>query len=130
MGDAYLVITDLNANVLCTKKIVNGTDTSYFAENGYAGETINVYVVNQAEAYYHTTAYLNIKRGSDWGPPATSGLSGVKNPIKIKLENIPAFSYLTYGTNYFSWTVANINDTTGRTVLNYIDAGKAYAQVI
>ena len=129
-GDAYLVITDLDANILCTKKIVNGTDTSYYAKDGYVGETINVYVVNQAPPFYHTTAYLNIKRGSDWGPPASGGLAGVKNPIKIKLENVPPFSYLTYGTNYFSWTVSNINDTTGRTALNYIEAGKAYAQVI
>jgi hypothetical protein len=26
-GDAYLVITDMDANVLCTQKIINGTDT-------------------------------------------------------------------------------------------------------
>jgi len=129
-GDAYLVITDLDDNVLCSQKIVNGTDTTYFAKNGYAGETINVYIVNQTQPYYHTSAYLNIKRGSDWGPPAKSGLGGVKNPINMKLKNVPAFSYLTYGTNYFSWTVSNIIDTTGRTALNYIEAGKAYAQVI
>ncbi len=94
------------------------------------GETINLYVVNQTPAYYHTTAYLNIKRGSDWGPPASDGLRGVKNPIKIKLLNVPSFSYLTYGTNYFSWTASNISDTTGRTSLNYIESGKAYAQVV
>jgi hypothetical protein len=129
-GDAYLVITDMVANVLCTQKIINGTDTSYYAKDGYTGETINLYVVNQTPGYYHTTAYLNIKRGSDWGPPASGGLGGVKDPIKIKLLNVPSFSYLTYGTNYFSWTTSNINDTTGRTSLNYIESGKAYAQVI
>jgi hypothetical protein len=130
IGDAYLVITDMTNNILCTEKIINGTDTSYYAKDSYAGETINLYVVNQALPYYHTTAYLNIKRGSDWGPPASGGLAGVKNPIKIKLLNVPSFSYLTYGTNYFSWTTSNVNDTTGRTSLNYIEAGKAYAQVI
>ncbi|MEO8474671.1 MAG: hypothetical protein ABI477_20900 [Chryseolinea sp.] len=130
MGDAYLVITDMSANVLCTKKIINGTDTSYYAKEGYEGETINLYVVNQTPPYYHTSAYLNIKRGSDWGPLASSGLHGVKDPIKIKLLNVPSFSYLTYGTNYFSWTVSNIIDTTGRTTLNYIESGKAYAQII
>ena len=130
IGDAYLVITDMANNVLCTNKIINGTDTSYYAKDSYAGETINLYVVNQALPYYHTTAYLNIKRGSDWGPPIDAGLAGVKNPIKIKLSNVPSFSYLTYGTNYFSWTTSNINDTTGRTTMNYIESGKAYAQVI
>lgn len=130
IGDAYLVITDTAANVLCTKKIINGTDTSYYAEDSYDGETINLYVVNHTSDYYHTTACLNIKRGSDWGPPAGGGLDGVKNPIKIKLLNVPSFSYLTYGTNYYSWTASNINDTTGRTTLNYIESGKAYAQVI
>lgn len=117
-------------NVLCTKKIINDTDTSYYAENGYTGETINLYVVNQTPEYHHTTAFLNIKRGSDWGPPTATGLRGVKNPIKIKLLNVPRFSYLTYGTNYFSWTTSNISDTIGRTTLNYIESGKAYAQVI
>ncbi|WP_276371833.1 hypothetical protein [Chryseolinea sp. H1M3-3] len=129
-GDAYVVITDMDANVLCAQKIINGTDTSYYATDDYAGETINLYVVNQTPPYYHTSAYLNIKRGSDWGPPSTEGLRGVKNPIKIKLLNIPSFSYLTYGTNYVSWTASNISDTTGRTSFNYIEAGKAYAQVI
>jgi hypothetical protein len=129
IGDAYLVITDMADNLLCAKKIINGTDTSYYAKDGYEGETINLYVVNQAPPYYHTTAYLNIKRGSDWGPVSNS-VSGVKNPIKIKLLNVPSFSYLTYGTNYASWTMSTINDTTGRTTFNYIESGKAYAQVI
>ena len=130
IGDAYLVITDMGGNVLCTQKIINGTDTSYYAKDGYTGETINLYVANQTPEFYHTTAYLNIKRGSDWGPPASGGLGSVKNPIKIKLVNVPTFSHLTYGTNYLTWTANNINDTTGRTSLNYIESGKAYAQVI
>jgi hypothetical protein len=130
IGEAYLVITDMDANVLCTQKIINGTDTSYYAKDGYAGETINLYVVNQTPDYYHTTAYLNIKRGSDWGPTASGGLAGVKNPIQLKFLNVPSFSYLTYGTNYFSWTTNNISDTIGKTSLNYIESGKAYAQVV
>lgn len=127
---AYLVITDMDGKVLCTEKIINGTDTLYYAKETYSGRTINLYVLNQTPPYYHTTAYLNIKRGSDWGPSTINGLSGVKNPIKIKLINVPSFSYLTYGTNYASWTTSNIGDTTGRTSLNYIESGKAYAQVI
>ncbi len=130
IGDAYLVITDMADNVLSAEKIINGTDTSYYAKDSYAGETINLYVVNQTPEFYHTSAYLNIKRGSDWGPHDIVGLGGVKNPIKIKLLNIPSFSYLTYGTNYFTWTASNINDTIGRTSLNYVESGKAYAQVI
>lgn len=129
-GDAYLVITDVTGNVLCSEKIVNGTDTSYYAKDGYEGQTINLYIVNQTPEFYHTSAYLNIKRGSDWGPPDGGGLAGVKNPIKLKLINVPSFSYLTYGTNYSTWTAYNIGDTTGRTSLNYIESGKAYAQVI
>jgi hypothetical protein len=62
--EAYLVITDTANNVLCTKKIINGTDTSYYAVDSFAGETINLYVLNQTPPFYQTSAYLNIKRGS------------------------------------------------------------------
>ena len=124
----YIVVTDLAGNVLYKKQFSNNEKLRPKPETSFTGENVNVYLVHHGNPYYHTSAYLNIKKGSycDMTPKP---VSGVQNPIKLRLKNTGTFDFLSYGTDYSSTTIRSINDTT-ITNFNYMTGGKIYAQVV
>lgn len=133
-ASGYVVVTDPQGKILTNAPIENQKTVTLAPTNGYTEKTVNVYLILQANPFYHTSAYLNIQRGSVWDLSGKPLRGDVHNPVKLKLKNLPTtFDYLTLGTNYFGYTLQNsyFADTLGYgTSFNYFLSGKAYAQVV
>lgn len=128
----YVVVTDTFNNVIGKTPIANSTHVDLVPDDSFEGESINAFFVLQTTDFYHTTAYLRIKRGSSYNFEGVP-VHGMKNPIQLKLKDVPEFDYLTFGTNAYGWTYrdSNLSDTVYHgTSLNYLVGGKIYAQVV
>jgi hypothetical protein len=128
----YVVVTDTLNNVITKAEIVNSTHVDILPQDNFKGESINAFFVLQTPDFYHTTAYLRIKRGSSYnfeGKP----VYGMKNPIQLQFTDVPPFDYLTVGTDAGARTYRNsdLADTANYgTRFNYLEGGKIYAQVV
>lgn len=128
----YVVVTDTLNNVIGKTPIANSSHVDLLPAENFDGESINLFFVLQTPDFFHTNAYLRIKRGSSYNFEGVP-VQGMKNPIKLKLKDVPEFDYLTFGTNAYGWTYrdSNLSDTVSQgTELNYKVGGKIYAQVV
>lgn len=124
----FLVITDIEGDVLFKKEFFNDEALKPLPEMSFGGEVVNVYIVTRVNSVSHTHAYLNVKRGSLWS--MTPAMQGVNSSTKFKLNNIGTFDFLTYGTDSYGITVSSISDTTNRTNISWVKDTKAYAQIV
>jgi hypothetical protein len=129
----YVVVTDTLGAIIGKVEIVNSTTASIVPEKSFQGQTINAYfLLGTEEFFFHTHAYLHIKRGSTYDFSPTFGY-GARDPIRLKMINVPQFDFLTMGTNMVARTYrdSNLSDTTDwGTRISYIEGGSIYAQVI
>jgi len=131
-ASGYIVVTDLKGNTLAKATIQNQQNITVTPTNGFNEDAINVYLIVQVNPYYHTSAYLNLQRGSSWNLSAQPVKGNFHDPVRLKLKNLPTtFDYLTLGTNAFGYTSPYSLDTLGYgTQFNYFVPGKAFAQVV
>lgn len=125
----FLVITDVQGEVLYSKEFFSQDAVKAMSEKLFEGEVVNVYIVTTGGFPHHTRAYLNVKRGS-YLNMTPQPIKGTMSQVKINLKNLQSFDYLTYGTDFNARTISSISDTTQNTIMTWREGGKGFAQIV
>ncbi|MGC3944712.1 MAG: hypothetical protein QM762_09345 [Chryseolinea sp.] len=129
--DQTVVVTDPNGRILRSAKTTDLQDTPMPApESGYSGDLVNVYLVTLSGSYYQISAFLNLKRGSDFDGPNYRYNPLNLNHIDIRTPKELSFDRLTVSTDFNGYTIENAADTVGLLNAMYADGNRLFAQVV
>lgn len=126
-----IVVTDPDGKVLSFSKSTYWQDSPIKPSvTGYRGKFVNLYLINRYDETYHVSAFLNLKRGSEFiGPDYEEKIVDFEQS-RFKFRNVDAFESLTFSTDYIGHSITNIADTLGRAEYAYYIGPKAFGQVV
>jgi len=124
-----IVVTDPAGKLLSTHKSTNGLDTPIKPPlSGYGGSLINLYLINQHDSMYTITAFMNLRRGSEFIGPYFENPWPESTPSKLNLKNVRSFETLTLSTDLYGWSTNQ--QTESGSIDIYYHAGPLYSQVV
>jgi hypothetical protein len=131
-GDPPLVVvTDTEGRILGSAKANHWQDTPIRpGVFGFKDDLVNVYSIYESDSTYAITAFLNLKRGSDFDGPNYEFPSPQYKPLKVTLSNVGPFNRLTFSGDLSGYTIESVSDTTGRLRIGYAENDRLFAQVV
>lgn len=129
--DQLIVVTDPDGKVLGTAKATYWIDTPIYATPfAYNGDMVNVYLISSNGSDHFISAFLNLKRGSEFDGFYYEINNRQVEPVQMKLLNVEPFERFTLSTDVTGFTVEQLADTAALQFPLYAEGGRLFSQLV
>lgn len=126
-----VVVTDQNGTILSAAKSSYWQDTPIKPPfSGSHTPFVNLYLIDRYDATYSVTAFLHLRRGSEFIGPNYEYRVPQLARGQYKLTNVQPFDYLTLSSDFNGFSIEQLADTVGQLQNMYSEGRQTYGQVI